>query len=75
MIGVSLSLWFERQGKCPVCKLLINVEANECPNCGHDLSGEEMAAMRSKVNAQFKRSAIFGFILASAFVFLVIVIS
>lgn len=67
MIAISPSLWFERKGNCPSCHLLVKVGTVECPHCGYRLEVYEVAAMKLKVDAQFKRTSIIGLFIFISF--------
>jgi hypothetical protein len=72
MVGVSLSLLIDRQGKCPQCIQLIDIKATECRHCGYQLTEKDLVSIRAEVDDQFKRSALVGFCAVSAFLLLII---
>ena len=68
MIGLSPSIWFDRQGQCPNCGLLVALGQEQCPHCGHEFSEAECKLMTSTVNRRYTVGALLGLLVFSSLI-------
>jgi hypothetical protein len=61
MVSPSVSLWYDRAGKCISCGRTVFIEElRECPNCHHEFSPAELEIIASRSKRPFKKSAVIG---------------
>lgn len=67
MLGLdgAKKIYDTRGGPCPSCGLHVKSRTEKCPHCGHEFSEEEIEAIRVQADRQFRKSALWGFIIVT----------